>query len=457
MPEIAAEHCGVSTEDDERATLRTLNAFAIDLISIPNRDDLFWYIAQNVVGPMRFVDCVVYRANEEQTSLFQAAAMGEKNPFGRSIVNPMKIAFGEGITGQAAQSREAIIVDDLRLSASYIEDTEPARSEICVPIMCGNQVAGVIDCEHPKPGAFGDAELELLTTIAAMTSAKLDLLAEAERSRLRYHDLVSAHAELSQAGTNRKALEAELYDARKLETVGRLTGRFAHEFNNLLTVISGNLELLEGIVPSGSIDGSLCDARAAADRAADLIQSMLAYSQRKHMSPQHTDINVLVKNIIAQKGPSETHPVNFKLEQEVKRVNVDQSIFETALLHLVHNARDAMPRGGTVHLETDSVVHSGSDKRSVVTRLLPGEYVRLSVRDDGEGLSADEMQQVFDPFYTTKPVGAGTGLGLSLILGFMQQSGGSVGVRSATGVGSVFQLYFPAQTVVGKDLLTINH
>ncbi|MEP4163044.1 hypothetical protein, partial [Sulfitobacter sp.] len=126
MPEIAAEHCGASAEEDERATLRTLNAFAIDLISIPNTEDLFWYIAQNVVGPMKFVDCVVYKANEEQSSLIQVAAMGDKNPFGRSILNPLKISFGEGITGQAAQRREAIIIDDLALNDSYIEDTQPA-------------------------------------------------------------------------------------------------------------------------------------------------------------------------------------------------------------------------------------------------------------------------------------------------------------------------------------------
>jgi len=456
MPEIATEHCGASAEEDERATLRTLNAFAIDLISIPNTEDLFWYIAQNVVGPMKFVDCVVYKANEEQSSLIQVAAMGDKNPFGRSILNPLKISFGEGITGQAAQRREAIIIDDLALNDSYIEDTQPARSEICVPIVCGNRVAGVIDCEHPEPGAFGGGELELLTTIAAMTSAKLELLAEVERSNRRYHDLVSAHAQLSQEGTSRKALEAELYDARKLETVGRLTGSFAHEFNNLLTVISGNLELLEAAVPCGSVDSSLCDAQAAANRAADLIQSMLAYSQRKHISPQRTDLNVLVRNVAEQEALPDTHAVKFTLAHDIKDVNVDQKTFKTALLNLVWNARDAMPQGGTVQLKTECIVHSHSDQRALVTRLAPGEYVRVSVRDAGRGLSPGELQKIFDPFYTTKPVGAGTGLGLSLILGFMQQSGGTVGVCSTTGEGSTFQLYLPVYPAAGKDLLTIN-
>lgn len=457
MPETVAEPSNTLKDREERATLRTLNAFAIDLISIPNTEDLFWYVAQNVVGQLKFVDCVIYRANDEQTSLVQVAALGEKNPYGRSILNPLEIPFGEGITGHVAQSREPIIIDDLRLNKNYIEDTQLACSEICVPIVCDNRVVGVIDSEHPEPGVFGDAELDILTTIAAMTSAKLELLAEAERSSQRYHDLVSAHAQLSRATTSRKALEAELYDARKLETVGRLTGRFAHEFNNLLTVISGNLEFLDGEVPEGALAESLSDAQGAASRAAELIQSMLAYSQRKHMSPEDSDLNALINSVISNDPPSPDHRMEVALGEEVSTVKVDRKTFETVLLNLIWNARDAMPSGGKVRIETEVVVHSQTDGRGLVTRLAPGEYIRLSVRDDGSGLSRDELQQIFDPFYTTKPVGSGTGLGLSLTLGFMQQSGGTVAVRSVTGEGSVFQLYFPSIPFLGKELLTISH
>lgn len=457
MPETVGEPSNILNDREERATLRTLNAFAIDLISIPNTEDLFWYVAQNVVGRLKFVDCVIYRANDEQTSLVQVAALGEKNPYGRSILNPLEIPFGEGITGHVAQSREPIIIDDLRLNKNYIEDTQLACSEICVPIVCDNRVVGVIDSEHPEPGVFGDPELEVLTTIAAMTSAKLELLAEAERSSQRYHDLVSAHAQLSRASTSRKALEAELYDARKLETVGRLTGRFAHEFNNLLTVISGNLEFLDGEVAEGALAESLSDAQGAAGRAAELIQSMLAYSQRKHISPEESDLNALINAVISNEPLSAEHRMEVALGDEISAVKVDRKTFETVLLNLIWNARDAMPSGGKVRIETEVVMHSQTDGRGLVTRLTPGEYIRLSVRDDGSGLSRDELQQIFDPFYTTKPVGSGTGLGLSLTLGFMQQSGGTVAVRSVTGEGSVFQLYFPSIQSLGKELLTISH
>lgn len=263
---------------DEAATLRTLNTFAVDLISIPTVEDLFWYVAQNVVGRLKFIDCVIYQANDAQTALVQVAALGEKNPFGRSILNPLKIPFGKGITGQVAESREAIVRDDLLLDKDYTTDTKVARSEICVPIICGNRVAGVIDSQHSDPNAFGPAELEVLITIAALTGATLMQLAEADRSNRRYHDLVEAHAQLSQEVTNRRALEAELFTARKLEAIGRLTGRFAHEFNNLLTVISGNLEFLEEDVPKGAPSDTLAAAQDAAGRGGEVIKSMLAFS-----------------------------------------------------------------------------------------------------------------------------------------------------------------------------------
>ena len=438
MPENESVHCDAPKKLDETTTLRTLNSFAIDLISIPNAEDLFWYIARNVVGRLNFVDCVIYQANEEQTSLVQAAAFGEKNPFGRSIVNPLKIPFGQGITGQVAQTREAIIIDDLLTDENYIEDTQVARSEICVPIICGNRVLGAIDSEHPSPGAFGAAELEVLTTIAAMTCAKLELLAETQRSNRRYNDLVTAHAQLSQETTNRKALETELFNARKLEAVGRLTGRFAHEFNNLLTVVSGNLEFLDETVSGGPFEDSLRDAQKAASRGATLIQSMLTYSQRTRLSAEITNLNSAVLDIVAQ---NET--VRLDLGQNLSDINVDRGVFEISLLHLIQNAETAMPPGSIVRIKTEEITYSLSDDQPLVSALTPGRYIRLSVIDNGEGIPTELLEQIFDPFFTTRPTGSGTGLGLSMTLGFMLQSGGSVGIESAVGQGVTLQLYFP--------------
>lgn len=435
---------------DEAATLRTLNAFAVDLMSIPTVEDLFWYVAQNVVGRLSFLDCVIYQANDAQTELIQVAALGEKNPFGRSILNPLKIPFGKGITGQVAETREAIVRDDLLNDENYITDTKVARSEICVPIVCGNRVAGVIDSEHPDPHAFGPAELEVLITIAALIGAKLMQLAEADRSNRRYHDLVEAHAQLSQEVTNRRALEAELFTARKLEAVGRLTGRFAHEFNNLLTVISGNLEFLEEDIPEGSPAETLAAAQLASRRGGEVIQSMLTFSQRTRLTPEIADLNHLVHAFRDNLENSASEIVQLTLGRDIARVNVDLSVLQSVLTHLVGNARDAISDAGIIHIETANITHTLRDTRQLSSALAPGEYVRLSVSDNGEGIGQDELQQIFDPFFTTKEVGQGTGLGLSMVLGFMQQSGGTVEVQSNLGKGSTFHLYFPAESNVAR-------
>ncbi|MGV8987765.1 MAG: sensor histidine kinase [Cypionkella sp.] len=440
----------------EATTLRTLNTFAVDLIAIPSVEELFWYVAQNVVGQLNFIDCVIYQSNDEQTELTQVAAWGEKNPFGRSILNPLVIPFGRGITGQVAQTQTAIIIDDLLKDQNYIPDTQPARSEICVPLVFRGRVVGVIDSEHPETEAFSEAHLEILSTVAAMTSAKLELLAETQRSNQRYHDLVVSHAKLTQETNNRKSLEAKLFEARKLEAVGRLTGRFAHEFNNLLTVISGNFELLE--VDSTNPDSmkSLHDAQSAAARGAKLIRDMLMFAQRTRLEPSLADLNTLVTGFCEKSELAATTTVEFALANDLWLVSVDANALENALYNLVLNARDAMPAGGSLQITSENVNYTAPGNQTFVTELLPGRYARLSITDQGHGIPRERLSQIFDPFYTSKAVGAGTGLGLSMVLGFMQQSGGSVSVTSEVGQGTTFHLYLPIATISPNDFLTIS-
>ena len=436
---------------NEATTLRTLNKFAVDLISIPSVEDLFWYVAQNVVGKLNFVDCVVYQANEDQSELSQVAAWGEKNPFGRSIINPLVIPFGSGITGQVAQTRKAIIIDDLLEDKNYIPDTRPARSEICVPLIFSGRTVGVIDSEHPDPEAFGEAELEILSTVAAMTSAKLELLAETRRSNQRYHDLLLSHAQVTEETSNRKALEGKLFEARKLEAIGRLTGRFAHEFNNLLTVVSGNLEFLEVDRTNPDSLEILRDAQSAAGRGAKLIRDMLAFAQRTRLEPIVVDLNTVVCEFCEESSQALTRTVDLNLANDLWLVSVDPKVLKSALLNLALNARDSMPEGGSPQITTENVTHVMTDNKYLEGELLPGRYVRLGVADRGVGIPSDRLSQIFDPFYTTKAVGSGTGMGLSMVMGFMLQSRGAATVSSKVGQGSIFQLYFPVALTGVKD------
>ena len=276
-----------------------------------------------------------------------------------------------------------------------------------------------------------------------MTSAKLELLTETERSNRRYHDLVAAHAQLSLETTNRKALETELFNSKKLEAIGRLTGRFAHEFNNLLTVVSGNLEFLDEAITDEPFVEILRDAQTAASRGATLIQAMLAYSQRTKLSVATVNLNSVIQDIIARDIDHQNNAVRMELGEVQSNVNVDQGVLKTAILHLIDNAHDAIPPNGSIHVQTDEITYSHSDDLSLVSTLTPGRYVRLSIIDNGGGIPPENLQQVFDPFYTTKPAGAGTGLGLSMTLGFMLQSGGTVGIESALDEGTAIRLYFP--------------
>jgi signal transduction histidine kinase len=432
----------------EVSTLRTLNKFAVDLIQIPSIEDLFWYVAQNVVGKLNFVDCVIYQANDDQTSLRQVAAWGGKNPFGRNILNPLIIPFGRGITGQVAQTRRAIIVDDLRTDQNYIPDTEPARSEICVPLIFRGRVVGVIDSEHPQPKAFGAVELEILDTVAAMTGAKLELLAEAQRSAQRYRDLVASHEQVSQEIQARKALEARLHEARRMESIGKLTGRFAHEFNNLLTVVLGNLEIVLEATETTEVQRSLADARRAAERSAFLVRDMLSFAQRTRLSPVETDLNAIVRVFAQALSPFNGMVIDLVLEEALWTILIDTKALEQILCNLIDNAVTAVSAGGSITIRTENMQKEVSEDSSGEIpgdmELPPGRYVRVSVEDTGTGIPEERLSQIFDPFFTTKPVGNGTGLGLSIVRGLIQQSGGAISVVSKLDKGSTFHLLFPA-------------
>ena len=428
---------------DEAAVLRTLNRFAIDLITIPGEEDLFWYVAQNVVGRLNFVDCIIYQANTEQTELKQVAAWGEKNPFGRSIVNPLVIPFGRGITGSVAASQKAVIVDDLLNDRNYIPDTQLARSEICVPLVFRGRLVGVIDSEHPEPSAFGNTELEILSTVAAMTSAKLELLSEARRSAQRYEDLVVAHSQVTQEVNTRKALEAKLFEARKMEAIGRLSGRFAHEFNNLLTTVLGNLELMGFVELPDESKAFLDQAVIAAGDGARLVRDMLTFAQRTRLVPAEINLNSLIMTFCQTNAYRLARSIDLDLAEDLWPLSADKAALDSILFNLVENAQDAVADGGSIRISTQNDLHTILDRDALGIDLPAGRYVQLIVTDTGAGIPENRLSQIFDPFFTSKPVGSGTGLGLSIVLGFAQQSGGGVTVKSELGQGSTFQVTLP--------------
>jgi PAS domain S-box-containing protein len=240
--------------------------------------------------------------------------------------------------------------------------------------------------------------------------------------------------------------ETSLRQSQKMEAVGQLTGGLAHDFNNLLTSIIGSLELIASRVAQGRVtelDRYLHTAQAAAKRAAALTHRLLAFSRRQTLDPKPTDINRLVYGmddlIRRTAGPSVT--VKVADAPGLWVVLADPNQLENALLNLCINARDAMPDGGDLIIETGNLILEPAEAKAL--DLPAGEFVSLSVADTGAGMTADVIARAFDPFFTTKPLGEGTGLGLSMVYGFARQSGGQARIYSQPGQGAKVCLYLP--------------
>jgi len=241
--------------------------------------------------------------------------------------------------------------------------------------------------------------------------------------------------------------EEQLRQSQKMEAVGQLTGGLAHDFNNLLTVIIGSLDLLIERAKGGEDVQQLAqEALAAAQRGADLIRSLLAFARRQPLRPRRVDINALVRDLsrLLSRTLGERIEIGLELAPDLWPVVVDQAQLEAALTNLATNARDAMPRGGRLTIATANR-QLDEDYASQHIEVTPGDYVTIEVSDTGAGMSPNVKARIFDPFFSTKPLGEGTGLGLSMVFGFMKQSGGHINVYSEQGVGTTFRVYLPRE------------
>ncbi len=258
--------------------------------------------------------------------------------------------------------------------------------------------------------------------------------------------LEQALQDLRKEMMRRQELERELIQAQKMEAVGRLAGGIAHDFNNLLTVILGYDEILRDHVKDDPIALEYaCEISQASERAAGLTNQLLAFSRRHVSAPRITDLNALVHNIdkMLKRVIGEDLELETRLAPALAPVKVDPSHIDQVILNLAVNARDAMPEGGKLTIETANVEIT-EEYASGHIGLAPGHWVMLAVSDSGVGMDAATRERIFEPFFTTKEKGKGTGLGLSIVYGIVKQSGGEVLVYSEPGHGTVFKIYLPA-------------
>ncbi|MBE0602665.1 MAG: response regulator, partial [Deltaproteobacteria bacterium] len=250
--------------------------------------------------------------------------------------------------------------------------------------------------------------------------------------------------------TERNRLQEQLQQAMKMEAVGRLAGGIAHDFNNILTVISGNIELARmALNPSDPLNRSLDQVAKASDSAAALTRQLLAFSRKQIIAPKVLSLNELVRNIRQMLGRliGENVELRTVLQDNLGSVKVDPGQFEQVLVNLAVNARDAMPEGGKLTIETADL---SLDERYCAAHpeAHPGDFVLLSVSDTGHGMSAEVKEHLFEPFFTTKSTGHGTGLGLATTFGVVKQAGGAIEVYSEEDRGTTFKIFLP---LAGKE------
>ena len=257
--------------------------------------------------------------------------------------------------------------------------------------------------------------------------------------------------------TERVHLESSLRQAQKMEAVGQLTGGVAHDFNNLLTVILGNAEILEEELSNQPDLQKLAKmSLEAADRGAELISRLLAFSRKQVLQPKVIDAAQLIQGMdgLLRRTLPESIDIEIIRAGGLWKIEADAPQLKSALLNLAVNARDAMPDGGNLTIEASNAMLDDAYV-AMKSGLKPGQYVVISVSDTGHGIPKEHLRKIFEPFFTTKEVGKGSGLGLSMVFGFVKQSGGHVRVYSETGEGTSFKLYFP-RSLTAEDRTEVN-
>jgi len=336
---------------------------------------------------------------------------------------------GEGLPGRIWASGKSAWVTDVTVDGNFPRGV-PARQvgfhgAFGLPILVGSEIEGVIEFFSRQVRQPDDELLKMVEDIGL----KIGQFGERARTE----------------GVLRET-ETQLRQAQKMEAVGRLAGGMAHDFNNLLTVIRGYSELLLGrLGPTDAMRKDMVEVKKAADRASGLTRQLLAFSRRQFIAAKVLDLNALVANMdgmLRRLIGEDIVELSAELDASTGAIKADPGQVEQIIMNLVVNARDAMPKGGRLTIETRNVT-IGEEVRLDAVGVAPGSYVLLAVRDNGHGMDAETRSHLFEPFFTTKEKGKGTGLGLSTVYGIVKQSGGSITVESAPGRGTTFRIYFP--------------
>ncbi|WP_020592508.1 GAF domain-containing sensor histidine kinase [Kiloniella laminariae] len=416
----------------ENLHLGIFNNFAVKLIGIPTKAELAWFVAREVVQRFGFVDCVVYYLEPDGTRLRQMSAIGEKNPESDTIFNQLTIPIENGIVGSVARSKVPVCIDDIRQDSRYIVDLEGMRSEICVPLLGhDDQLLGVIDCENPHPGWFGDDHQKILTTIAAMMSAKLMLLEKEQVQKRVELELLLAKEAAEEANAAKTAFLANM----------------SHELRTPLNAIIGFSDFITGEYLGelgnekyrdyiGSINSA---GKHLLDLINDILDTAKVDSGTVILKEVACDLNQLLEEalvVISGDPKANELQVSYAVAAGCPVLWADARCLKQILFNLLSNAVKFTPAKGKV------TVLAEVDDQNVVT---------LIVEDTGIGIAEENLLRVAQPFnqvhddYLIKSPGRGTGLGLPLAKKLAELHGAVFSLESKVGQGTKVQVSFPPE------------
>ena len=425
----------LQARERQQAAVARLGERAITTVHLT---DLFDAAVALVSDTLAVPYCKLLELQADGESLLLRAGVGWR----AGDVGQARVGTGEeSQAGYTLQRREPIIVEDWRTERRFrkpdLLHTHGIVSGVSVPIPTKTRPFGVLGADDDRPRTFARDDIHFLQAVAHILGTAID----------------------------RHRVETATLQSQRLESVGRLAGGVAHDFNNLLTAITGYSELiLEELPPGDRLREDVEEIRKAAARAGALTRQLLAFSRKQVLEPKPLDLNDVVADVekMLRRLIGEDIKLETALQPDLGTVKADPGQIEQVIVNLVVNARDAMPQGGTITLETANVVLDGTyaDQHIAVT---PGRYVMFAVTDTGIGMDKETQARIFEPFFTTKGPDRGTGLGLSTVYGIVKQSGGSIWVYSEPAHGTTFKIYLPmvdeeviATTTSGDAPRTVN-
>jgi signal transduction histidine kinase/ActR/RegA family two-component response regulator len=416
-----------------RARLEALLDIGREVSTIQPVESLFERIARTC-GELLSTDAVGIRLLDGDELVVAYVSGAAKD-----MMATQRLKVGESLSGLVAATGQALMVTDPATDERLLPAHRAAmqrlgyRALLAVPIKIADRVAGILSVPTRQPAGFSPEDLEIVMAFAGQAGTAL------HNARL--------YDEAQRAVEQLERTQDQLLQSQKMDAIGRLAGGIAHDFNNLLTIITGQSHILLTQVAPGTVRDGVERISLTADRAADLTRQLLAFSRNQGVQPRVLQLNAIVGDVtpMLQRLIGEDVQLRAVLDPALANVRADASQLQQVIMNLAANARDAMPQGGQLTIETASVLLDASYARQHA-EITTGPYVMLAVSDTGVGMDAETRRRLFEPFYTTKDTGKGTGLGLAIVYGIVKQNGGHIWVYSEPGRGTTFKIYLPAVT-----------